>query len=64
MSIHSLLPADTIDYMIAGYVVIFGMMSLYITSLLIRERNLRRDLSMFQALQKRSDEDEHPPCDP
>ena len=37
-------PADTISYMIAGFVVIFGVMLLYLLSLYIRKRNLEQDL--------------------
>lgn len=45
-------PAQTTQYFIAGYVVIFGSMALYLASLLIRRRNLTRDLETLQDLQE------------
>ena len=42
-------PADTTNYMIAGYAVIFGTMLLYIFSLLVRRKNLKQDLEILQA---------------
>jgi hypothetical protein len=36
-------PADTTNYMIAGYAVILGTMGLYIISLIVRFRSLRQD---------------------
>lgn len=36
-------PADTLDYMLLGYGVIFGVLGLYILNLLLRFRSLRRD---------------------
>ena len=35
-------PANTIGYMIAGYAVIFGVMLIYLVSLVVRQRNLTR----------------------
>jgi hypothetical protein len=43
-------PADTTSYMIAGYAVIFGVMSLYALSLVIRKRNLEIDLEVLAEL--------------
>jgi len=43
-------PAETTNYMIAGYSVIFGIMFLYIASLFIRTRNLKRQLVMLKEL--------------
>ena len=34
---------DTTNFMIAGYVVIFGTMMIYLASLILRFRKLRRD---------------------
>lgn len=34
---------ETTGYMIAGYAVIFGLMALYILSLVLRRRALERD---------------------
>ncbi len=41
---------DTVDYMIAGYVVIFGVIGLYLASYLIRNRNLKRDLELLEEI--------------
>jgi hypothetical protein len=44
-------PAETTNFMIAGYAVIFGVMLVYLVSLYIRRRNLRQDLEMLQELE-------------
>ena len=44
-------PADTINYMIAGYSVIFGVIFVYLTSLILRWRNLRQDEQMLNELE-------------
>ena len=44
-------PAQTTNYMIAGYVVIFGIMFLYIVSIFIRRRNLMRDLEILNEME-------------
>ena len=41
---------ETTSYMIAGYAVIFGVMFLYLVSLLLRWRNLNQDLALLQEL--------------
>jgi hypothetical protein len=43
---------DTSQYMVAGYAIAFGVMFLYVASLYIRYRNLNRDLSMFEEMDK------------
>ena len=43
-------PPDTSQYMIAGYVIAFAVMIIYVASLYIRFRNLNRDLSMFEEM--------------
>jgi hypothetical protein len=45
-------PANTTTYMVAGYVVIFGVMLIYLASLAIRRRNLKADLEVLQELEK------------
>jgi hypothetical protein len=45
-------PVDTSSYYIAGYVVFFTVMTLYLTSLLIRDRNLRREFELLVSLEK------------
>ena len=44
-------PANTTNYMIAGYAVIFGVMLLYLISLSIRQRNLQKDLEVLEEIQ-------------
>ena len=44
-------PADTTSYMIAGYAVIFVVMLLYLISLLVRQRNLQKDLEVLEEIQ-------------
>jgi hypothetical protein len=44
-------PADTLSYMIAGYIVIFGVMAIYLISLAIRRRNLKQDLETLEELE-------------
>jgi hypothetical protein len=46
-------PAETTGYMIAGYTVIFGLMLLYLISLVLRRRNLEQDLEVLEDLQKK-----------
>jgi hypothetical protein len=43
---------DTSGYMLAGYAIIFAVMLLYLFSLWIRARNLRRDLETLQDLDR------------
>ncbi len=42
---------DTSGYMIAGYKVIFGIMLIYLISLIVRARNTKRNLNMLQDLE-------------
>lgn len=45
-------PVNTTNYMIAGYVVIFGVMLLYLISIYVRRRNLKQDLALLEELQE------------
>lgn len=45
-------PANTMGYMIAGYAVIFGVMLIYMVSLVVRWRNLRQDEQLLQDLKE------------
>ena len=45
-------PAETTSYMIAGYVVIFGVMLIYLVSLVVRIRNLQQDFQILQDLEE------------
>ena len=44
-------PAETTRYMIAGYSVIFSVIFLYILSIFIRRRNLKRDLEILNEME-------------
>ncbi len=44
--------AQTTNYMIAGYIVIFGVMALYLVSLAARWRRLRQDEQMLEGEEK------------
>ncbi len=45
-------PANTLSYMIAGYAVIFGIMLIYLVSLVVRFRNLRQEEHLLEDLEK------------
>jgi hypothetical protein len=45
-------PANTTAYMIAGYAVIFGVMAIYLVSLVVRFRNLRQEEQLLKELEK------------
>jgi CcmD family protein len=45
-------PAQTTNYMIFGYAVIFGAIFLYIASLYLRRRNLQQDLEAMKDIQE------------
>lgn len=42
-------PAQTTGYLIAGYIVIFGTMLVYLVSLIIRSRNLQQDFEILRS---------------
>lgn len=46
-------PIETTNYMIAGYAVIFGVMAIYLVSLVVRRRNLERDLEVLEDLENK-----------
>lgn len=46
---------DTVSYMILGYVIMGAVALVYVGSLLLRQRNLKRDLDVLERLQ--DDED-------
>jgi hypothetical protein len=46
-------PAQTANYMVSGYFVIFGVLAFYVASLFMRQRNLVRDLEILQELQEK-----------
>ena len=44
-------PAQTTNYMVAGYAVIFSIMFLYVLSLVLRTRRLKQELQMIEELE-------------
>jgi hypothetical protein len=45
-------PAETTVYMIAGYSVIFGVMLLYLISLVVRRRRIAQDLAVLEEMEE------------
>jgi hypothetical protein len=43
-------PPDTSGYMIAGYAIFFVVSAIYLLSLILRQRNLERDLETLNAI--------------
>jgi CcmD family protein len=41
---------ETTNYMIAGYIVIFSVMLIYVISLFLRRRKLEQDLKILEEL--------------
>jgi CcmD family protein len=46
-------PANTMNYMIAGYTVIFGVMLAYMISLVVRQRNLEREMKELEEMERK-----------
>lgn len=46
--------ATSIKYMLAGYSVILTVLIIYLISLFIRSRNLKRDIQLLKEIQKKS----------
>ena len=44
-------PADTLSYMLLGFGVIFVALGVLITSLIMRFRNLKRDLEILKEIE-------------
>jgi hypothetical protein len=44
---------DTINFMLLGFSVIYGVIALYLVSLLVRFRNLRQDERTLDELEKK-----------
>ncbi len=51
-------PPDTSGYMIAGYIVIFGTMLIYMISLYIRNRNLKQDLDVLNEVEEEKEHEQ------
>jgi hypothetical protein len=43
---------DTSGYMIAGYVITFVIMGIYVASLYLRNRNFQQDITLLEELDK------------
>ena len=43
---------DTSQYMIAGYIISFLVMGLYLASIYLRSRNLKQDMAMLEEMEK------------
>lgn len=43
---------NTTNYMIAGFVISFVTMGIYVLSIYIRNKNLKRDLEMLEDMEK------------
>lgn len=43
---------DTSGYMIAGYVIAFVLMGLYVASMYLRSRNLKQDMTMLEEMDR------------
>ena len=56
MSLIAEAPANTLNYMIAGYAVIFGVIFLYLISLYVRRRNFKQDIQVLESLQRQKKE--------
>ena len=44
-------PADTFNYMVLGFGVILGCIVMYIASLALRFRTLRREIEVYEAIE-------------
>lgn len=51
MLIPALQTADTTGFMVLGLTVIIGTIALFIVYLMIRQRNLRRDLELIESIE-------------
>ncbi len=49
-------PPDTTSYLILGYAIIGGIGLVYVASLLLRQRNLMRDLDLIERLESGDDD--------
>jgi hypothetical protein len=58
------LPPDTSSYMIAGYAIFFVLSAIYLASLVIRSRNLTRDLVTLESLKEEQEAAVAPPAMP
>jgi hypothetical protein len=48
-------PAETFNYMVLGFSVILSVLFLYILSLAVRFRNLKRDLMVLKEIERQEE---------
>lgn len=48
-------PAETFNFMVLGFSVILGLLSLYVLSLAVRFRNSERDLELLEGVEVEED---------
>ena len=48
-------PAETFNYMVLGFSVILGVLFVYIVSILVRFRNLKKDIALLQEVEVETD---------
>lgn len=48
-------PAETFNYMVLGFSVILGVLFIYIVSILVRFRNLKKDIALLQEVEVETD---------
>ena len=46
-------PADTLDFMIMGFAVIFLTIAIYLISFVTRFRNLRKDYTLIREIEEK-----------
>jgi len=51
-------PAETTSYMVAGYTVIFGVMLVYLVSLLVRSQRKALDLKMLEEIEEQDSQND------
>ncbi|MFN2303667.1 MAG: hypothetical protein ACK2TV_08030 [Anaerolineales bacterium] len=48
-------PAETFNYMVLGFSVILSVLILYILSIVVRFRNLKRDINLLEEVEVEKD---------
>ena len=51
---------NTVNYMIAGYIIAFVVLTVYVASLYIRNRNLKQDIAMLADVETTAAVEEKP----
>ena len=45
-------PAETTNYFIAGYIIFFTVMTVYLASFFVRNRNLKQEYALLEELDR------------